>query len=120
MQKVQKGHNFDLYKLPLEQFNQILLILLMKCCFSFIVSSLRDFRVLFLRTLLHTVLSDLEVLSTAGVRFDVAGPVLFPGGDSVRPSFNLLLSGGVSDGGLVRCDSLHPMARVAGLLAHPV
>ena len=97
---------------------------------------------------LQPVLPDLWVLFTAGlVRYvgivysrscqicgyclqpvfgiDVSGPVLSPGGDSVRPGLNRLVSGGVSDGnrllvtmsactltgGLVLCDWLHSVTR---------
>ena len=136
---------------------------MIKECFSFDVSSLCDFRALFLRALSQPVLSDLWVLFTAGlvrsvgivysrscqicgyclqpvlsdlwvlftasVRFDVSGPVLSPGGDSVRPGLNRLVSGGVSDGnrllvttsactltgGLVLCDWLHSVTRGRGL-----
>ena len=59
-------------------------------CFSFDVSSLCDPCVLFIRALSQLVLSDLGVLFTAGVWFDVSGHVLTPGGNSVRPRFNLL------------------------------
>ena len=47
------------------------------------VSSLCDPPVLYDRTLSQSVLSDLGILVAAGVHFDVSGPVLYPGGDSV-------------------------------------
>ena len=56
---------------------------------------------LFIRALSQPVLLDLGVLFTAGVRFDVSGHVLSPGGDSVRPGLNLLVSGDASDEGWV-------------------
>ena len=64
---------------------------MIKECFSFDVSSLCDFRVI-LQALSQPVLSDMGVLFTAGVRFDVSGPVLSPGGDLVRPGLNRLVS----------------------------
>ena len=70
-------------------------------CFSFEVSSLCDPCVLLIWALSQPVLSDLGVLFTAGVRFDVHGHVLSPGGDSVWPGLNMLVSGGASDGGLL-------------------
>ena len=66
------------------------------------MSSLCDPRLLFFRALSQPVLSDMGVLFTASVWFDVSGPVLSLGGDSVRPGLNLLVSGGASDG-----DQLH-------------
>ena len=52
-------------------------------CLSFDVSSLCDPRLLLIWALSQPVLSDLRVLFTARVRFDVSGHVLSPGGDSV-------------------------------------
>ena len=53
---------------------------------------------LFIRGLSQPVLSDLGVLFTAYVLFDVSGHVLSLGCDSVRPGLNLLLSVDASDG----------------------
>ena len=60
------------------------------------VSSLCVPPVLFDRAL--SVLSDLGILVAAGVHFDVSGPVLYPGGDSVRAGPHLLMAGDTSDG----------------------
>ena len=68
-------------------------------CFLFDVSSPCDPCVLFIRALSQPVLSDLGILFTGGVRFDVSGHVLSPGGDSVWPGLNLLVSGDASNGG---------------------
>ena len=53
---------------------------------------------MFDRSLSQPVLSDLGILFAAGVHFDVSGPVLYPGGDSVRAGPRLLVSGDTSDG----------------------
>ena len=45
----------------------------------------------------NLVLSDLGILVAAGVHFDVYGPVLCPGGDSVRAR-SYLVAGDPSDG----------------------
>ena len=102
---------------------------MIKKYFSFDVSSLCDIRELFLQALSQPVLSDLGGIVYSRVRFEVSGPVLSPGGDSVRPGLNRLVSGGVSDGdwllvttsactstgGLVLCDWLHSVTRGSGL-----
>ena len=53
---------------------------------------------LFDRALSKPVLSDTGILVAADVHSDVSGPVLYPGGDSVRAGPHLLVSGDTSDG----------------------
>ena len=98
------------------------------------VSSLCDPPVLFDRALLQPVWSDLGILVVAGVHFDVSGPVLYPGGDSVRARPSLLVSGDTSDGdrlpvtmaactqtgGVVCCGWLQFVTRGGGPMAPPI
>ena len=51
-----------------------------------------DSCVLFVKPLSQPVLSDPEEFVTKGVQFDVPLPALSPGGDSVNPGLNMLVS----------------------------
>ena len=98
------------------------------------VSSLCGSPVLFDRTLSQPVLSDLGILGSTGVHFDVSGPVLHPGDDSVRAGPSLLLTGDTSDGdqlpvttatctltgGFVCCGWLQFVTCGAGPMAPPI
>ena len=80
-------------------------------------SSLCNHTVLFDWVISQLVLSDLGILVTAGVHFDMSGKILYPGGDSVWAGQSVLVSGDTRDkdrllvtmpacvlmGGLVRC-----------------
>ena len=82
----------------------------------------------------NRVLSDLGILVAAGVHFDVYGPVLCPGGDSVRARSYLLVAGDPSDGdqlpvttamrpltcGFVCCGWLQFVTRGTGPVAPPI
>ena len=98
------------------------------------VSSLCVPPVLFDRALSQPVLSDLGILVPAGVHFDLSGPVLYPGGDSVRAGPHLLVSGDTSNGdrlpvtmaacpltgGFVCCDWLQFVTLGAEPVAPPI
>ena len=76
------------------------------------VSSLCVPPVLFDRALSQPVLSDLGILVAAGVHFDVSGPVLYLGGDSVRAGPHLLVA---SDNGHAPADRWVCVLRLAAI-----